>query len=603
MSSSLTRNRTKVGGGLIASALALGVLVISSPVFSGQGEWTWIAPLNEAALSEVELQPMSQGRDLYLLYWWLLDPDLASDQVQKSDDFGSTWTGVGPGANRPLDLALTTNPQILYLSALDGLYRSQDGGSSWLHVSTERVFSMAVDPADPSALVANVEGNLSVSQDGGATWTATGGGGTPIFGGATSLALDADDPACSPFCVYAGAQELGEFGVLQSEDGGWTWSELWADSGFGFPIVSVDPHEEGAIWVAVRDRLGLGYGSLEKWSRLAGLESTALPCGPNDLGVPGGLAVDPLSADTLFVSCRVCDPFDGYRTDGALFVTTDGGQTWQPALDPYGGQLLSPVVVADGSERTIHVPVIYGCLGQISFVEPDRLLSYTLESQQSEVLEDQNNPGSTPVTITFDNLVVGGESSLATSTTGPPPPSGFSLGDPPIYYDITTTASFAGEVEVCIDYSGTSLERPGDLGEDALALFHYEDGAWEDRTSSRNPGANIICARVGSLSPFAVFTPDSDGDGVADGQDSCPLTAIPETVPTVRLRVNGWALVDSDTIFDTTPPDGKTASGAYTTADTAGCSCEQIIARVGLSEGHVKFGCSRGALEDWIESQ
>lgn len=91
---------------------------------------------------------------------------------------------------------------------------------------------------------------------------------------------------------------------------------------------------------------------------------------------------------------------------------------------------------------------------------------------------------------------------------------------------------------------------------------------------------------------------DSDADGVLDSQDVCPGTRIPEAVPTEELRGNRWALVDADLLFDT---DGRTAA-AFATTDTAGCSCEQIIARTGAGEGHAKFGCSIGLMRDWIEA-
>jgi hypothetical protein len=73
-------------------------------------------------------------------------------------------------------------------------------------------------------------------------------------------------------------------------------------------------------------------------------------------------------------------------------------------------------------------------------------------------------------------------------------------------------------------------------------------------------------------------------------------------VPTDHLGVNRWALVDGDGIFDTTPPKGK-GNGpnlSFTIEDTAGCSCEQIIAAQGLGKGHTKFGCSISAMQDWI---
>jgi predicted extracellular nuclease len=102
---------------------------------------------------------------------------------------------------------------------------------------------------------------------------------------------------------------------------------------------------------------------------------------------------------------------------------------------------------------------------------------------------------------------------------------------------------------------------------------------------------------------FVLFlTKDLDDDGVVDNLDFCPGTVIPESVPTQRLGTNRWALVDEDGIFDTEKPNGRGGGldRSFTLQDTAGCSCEQIIEELDLGKGHVKFGCSTGAMEDWI---
>ncbi len=93
---------------------------------------------------------------------------------------------------------------------------------------------------------------------------------------------------------------------------------------------------------------------------------------------------------------------------------------------------------------------------------------------------------------------------------------------------------------------------------------------------------------------------DEDHDGVPDAQDVCLGTAIPEGVPTQSLGTNRWALVDDDTIFDTTPPSGNGPGLSFTIEDTAGCSCEQILEAQGLGDGHTKHGCSNGAMLNWV---
>ena len=101
--------------------------------------------------------------------------------------------------------------------------------------------------------------------------------------------------------------------------------------------------------------------------------------------------------------------------------------------------------------------------------------------------------------MTFAAVTQEGTTTLTTSSSGPTPPAGFSLGAPPTYYELTTTAVFSGSVEVCIDYSGISFTN-----ESGLKLFHFEGGAWVDATTSLDTINDITCASVTSLSPFAI---------------------------------------------------------------------------------------------------
>jgi predicted extracellular nuclease len=94
---------------------------------------------------------------------------------------------------------------------------------------------------------------------------------------------------------------------------------------------------------------------------------------------------------------------------------------------------------------------------------------------------------------------------------------------------------------------------------------------------------------------------DEDGDGVPNNSDACPATALPESVPTTALGTNRFADTNGDGVFETTNPRGKGPEKSFDLEDTAGCSCEQIIEAQGLGDGHVKFGCSISAVEDWVE--
>jgi hypothetical protein len=98
------------------------------------------------------------------------------------------------------------------------------------------------------------------------------------------------------------------------------------------------------------------------------------------------------------------------------------------------------------------------------------------------------------------------------------------------------------------------------------------------------------------------LTADLDADSVPDNLDACRDTRIPEGVPTVRLNPNHYALVDGDATFDTVSPRGRSSRlPAFTIADTAGCSCEQILDRTGSVEpGEGSFGCLAGRMRSWI---
>ncbi len=96
---------------------------------------------------------------------------------------------------------------------------------------------------------------------------------------------------------------------------------------------------------------------------------------------------------------------------------------------------------------------------------------------------------------------------------------------------------------------------------------------------------------------------DADLDGVPDVRDLCADTRIPEGAPLLELGVNRWALTDDDGAFDTAAPAAgdQPPRRGFTIVDTGGCSCEQIAERFDLGKGHLKHGCSSGALKDWIE--
>jgi uncharacterized repeat protein (TIGR01451 family) len=98
-----------------------------------------------------------------------------------------------------------------------------------------------------------------------------------------------------------------------------------------------------------------------------------------------------------------------------------------------------------------------------------------------------------PVLVQFTALTNPGLV-LANPIPGPPPPTEFAFVSET--FDITTTASFAGPITVCI--SGAAL-RPADR------LFHFTAARWVDITTAALSSPTQVCGQSETLSPFAIM--------------------------------------------------------------------------------------------------
>ena len=129
-----------------------------------------------------------------------------------------------------------------------------------------------------------------------------------------------------------------------------------------------------------------------------------------------------------------------------------------------------------------------------------------------------HNPGYTPVgnnvevelggvTVTFPQVTSAGVTTCTPGESGPPPPTGFQIVpvSPPVYYEVSTTATFTGDVEVCIHYNDADV-----IGNERdLQVFHYDEAlpGWVDITWSHFTELNYVCGHTPSLSPFILAEP------------------------------------------------------------------------------------------------
>jgi uncharacterized repeat protein (TIGR01451 family) len=102
------------------------------------------------------------------------------------------------------------------------------------------------------------------------------------------------------------------------------------------------------------------------------------------------------------------------------------------------------------------------------------------------------------VLVRFPLVTRSGTTMFTSRADGPSPPPGFFPGEPPIVYDVSSTAVFTGPAIVCLNASEQRfLNLP--------RIFHFEGASWVDRTASIDVAAGLVCAGVATFSPFALF--------------------------------------------------------------------------------------------------
>jgi hypothetical protein len=221
---------------------------------------------------------------------------------------------------------------------------------------------------------------------------------------------------------------------------------------------------------------------------------------------------DPGTPDfTQLASFRI--PGNPSAFAGELVATPDGSLLYAAIREDNAVAVLDPVRIIAGAPDALLTKIDTGLSPSTLAVRP---------GLETPVGSDVSVQPIQEVTINFSTISSGGETSVATTNTNPTSvPAGFVVGDIPIYYEITSTATFDGPVEVCFNYDETQVSGP----ESSLRVLHEENGEFVDRTVSLDTANNVICALVDSFSAFVVglgsvdFIFDSLIESIADATD------------------------------------------------------------------------------------
>ncbi len=120
-----------------------------------------------------------------------------------------------------------------------------------------------------------------------------------------------------------------------------------------------------------------------------------------------------------------------------------------------------------------------------------------------QVIPVDATTGTTPVTLIFSEMLQLGETSLVTSPSGPACPTGFRMGVPATYYNLSTAATYTPPIGIAIAYAGTAFSGP----QANLRLLHWENDGWVDCTLVVDPDSQTIFGQVNSLSSFIIVEP------------------------------------------------------------------------------------------------
>jgi photosystem II stability/assembly factor-like uncharacterized protein len=340
-----------------------GVIFVSE---NGGKDWARFAHLgtgDEYVVDHIAVNPKNT-KIMYVSTWSAQSQQMGD--VFRTTDRGKTWQSLAAMHGKSIRaMAMSdSSPSVLVAGALDGVFRSNDGGNEWQrmspagHADIKNIESIAIDPKDPNVVYAGTWHLAWKTADGGANWQHINKGmidDSDVF----SIIVDHSNPAnvfasaCSgiyksvsageqfskiqgipfsarrtrvlkqdpgnPNIVYAGTTE----GLWKTMDLGKTWKRV-SNPEIVVNDVHIDPRNSNHVLLAT-DRSGiLAYNSATaSWS--------ASNHGYTHRYVTS-IVADQKDPNTVYVGL-VND-----REFGGVFFSRDNGQHWLQKSAGLGGK-------------------------------------------------------------------------------------------------------------------------------------------------------------------------------------------------------------------------------------------------------------------------
>jgi photosystem II stability/assembly factor-like uncharacterized protein len=248
--------------------------------------------------------------------------------LYRSDDGGDTWQMVNGSHSliqRPWYymhiIADPQDPEVVYVMNVDS-YRSTDGGRSFnkLKIPHGDNHGLWIDPKNTSRMIASNDGGVTVTLDGGKTWSRQDNQPTAQF-----YHVIADTR--TPYYIYGAQQDNSTVAIASRSDNGAIGRADWYDVGGGEAgYIAPYPPDPNIVYAAdyegILTRFDKRNGQLRNITNQTELSDAA-----------GAAPLQHRFQWTAPVMISPNDPNTLYHAGERLFKTTDGGTHWD-AISP-----------------------------------------------------------------------------------------------------------------------------------------------------------------------------------------------------------------------------------------------------------------------------
>jgi photosystem II stability/assembly factor-like uncharacterized protein len=290
-------------------SFALLVFLVAPAAVRGQS-WTPVGPFGGDVRSLV-----TDPHDPRVVYL-----GTASGSVYRSEDAALHWRRLQPGFPAPdasIDDIVVDPAGIVYAGYWEvhgsggGVARSEDGGRTFTvlpGIAGQSVRALALAPSNPRLLVVGTLAGVFRSRDAGQTWQRISPEDDAEIRNVNSVAIDPNDPET----IYVGTWHL----PWKTRDGGRNWRSIHTgmieDS--DIMTLTIDRRSSDVVYATACSGIYRSRDAAQRWTKIRGIPSSSRRT--------RAFALNPLRTDTLYAG----------TTEG-FWTSEDGGVSWRLRTD------------------------------------------------------------------------------------------------------------------------------------------------------------------------------------------------------------------------------------------------------------------------------